>query len=132
MVLCASRLKNTVFIPRRDGLSDEWLRLYLSYLKEIIRKRGLNVKARDIIWVLGEYDHAAVSGLGILLSKLEEAGLARKWNNSRPTRYTLVPEWLWESYAEICDFKCDTGDTLCSLINICPYHVLREAGKHGK
>ena len=97
------------------------LRQYLSYLIELVKiKKSLYVKARDLKTYLMIDDHLAVTRFGILLNKLAEAGLAIRWNNSRPIRYTLVPKNLWRRFAEVCNFNC-VG---CPLEGVCPYHVL--------
>lgn len=109
---------------RRGTVFDErHLRGTLSLLIELARVKGLYLKPRDVR-CLGIEDHVAMTRLGILLNRLVELGLARKWNNRRPIRYSLVPRELWARFIEICSLDCERGDTLCGLYGLCPYHVL--------
>ncbi|MEM2197058.1 MAG: hypothetical protein QW290_08260 [Sulfolobales archaeon] len=113
-------------------LSDKELRKGLKLLLElVVAKRRLYVKPRDLVYVFGydPEDHALVL-LGKVLSKLEKVGLAVRWNNQRPRRYSLKPKQLWLRFVDLesrqgFSFECDSGDSLCSLVGVCPYWVLR-------
>jgi len=109
---------------RRKHVKNGWVRVDLARLKELIKIQGLNIRPRDIAKIIGEYNHAKATRFGMLLALLEEAGLAKSWNQSRPIHYTLQPEWLWRSFAEVCDYRCETDGTLCPLYGVCPYHRL--------
>jgi len=123
MSVYVSELKNARVGVREEpifGLSNA--REYFSYLIELVRvKDGLNVKARDLTRFLGVEDHVTITRFGILLNKLSEVGLAVRWNNNRPLRYTLTPKELWLKYVSICDFRCSSKD--CPLAGLCPYHI---------
>jgi len=113
------------YAAARMRAKDRLLKRYLSYLKELVKLQGTaNIRVRDVVKVAGRSDHSTLTRFGLLLSDLEMLGLARRWNASRPKHYTLQPEWLWKSFTEICDYRCETDGTLCSLYGVCPYHRL--------
>ena len=105
--------------------TDKHIREYLNYLIEIVRLKGkLKVCVRDI-YLIGLYKSVHLTRFGILLNKLSEVGLAKRVNNYKPRKYRLEPQQLWENFINICDFKCNSDSTLCSLISVCPYWVLK-------
>jgi len=109
---------------RRKHVKNGWVRVDLLRLKELIKIQGLNIKPRDIAKIIGEYNHAKATRFGMLLALLEEAGLAKSWNKSKPIHYTLQPAWLWQKFSEVCSFQCLAGDSSCPLFGVCPYHQL--------
>jgi len=129
MSVYVSELKNARV---REGsiFSLSNARVCFSYLVELVRVKGsLNVKARDLTRFLGVEDHVTITRFGILLNKLTEVGLAVRWNNNRPLRYTLTPKELWLKYVNTCDFRCSED---CSLAGLCPYHIfIRRFGGEG-
>jgi len=113
------------YAAARMRAKDRMLKRYLSYLKELVKLQGTaNIRVRDVVKVAGRSDHSTLTRFGLLLSDLEMLGLARRWNASRPKHYTLQPEWLWKSFAKVCDFRCVAGDASCPLFKECPYHRL--------
>jgi len=106
--------------------TDKHIREYLNYLIEIVRLKGkLKVCVRDIIYFIGLYEPIHLTRFGILLNKLSELGLAKRLTDYKPRKYRLEPQQLWLRYVEICDFRCNSDSTLCSLAGICPYWVLK-------
>jgi len=103
---------------------ERQLQRYLAFLKELIKLQGVNLKARDLTKVAGDVPHSTLIRFGLLLRRLEKLGLAKRWNRSRPVHYTLQPEWLWRSWSEICNYRCEADSSLCSLYGVCPYHRL--------
>ena len=127
-VFGASSPRPSEEVPLTEKQVREGLKLLLEL---VVAKRRLYVKAKDLVHVFGydPKDHALVL-LGKVLSSLSRRGLAIRWNNVRPLRYTLTPRTLWMRFIEVesrqgFSFECDSGDTVCSLVGICPYWVLR-------
>ncbi|MEM4436135.1 MAG: hypothetical protein QXO22_04150 [Thermosphaera sp.] len=125
-----SELKNTT-PTNRETLERELRRGLKLLLELVIAKRSLYIKPRDLVYVLGygPDDHALVI-LGKTLNTLTTRGLAIRWNNQRPKRYTLTPRPLWARFVEVearqgFSFECERNDAPCPLVGLCPYWVLR-------
>ena len=102
------------------------VREYLGYLIEIIQiKRKLRISVSDITLLLGLYDNIHRTRFGILLNDLCDVGLAERVRNTKPKKYRLKPTELWLKFVSICDFKCESDSSICSLSGICPYWVLK-------
>ena len=117
--------------PSEEASLDREVREGLKLLLElVITKRSLYVKPRDLAYVFGyDLNDRNLILMGKVLSKLEKFGLAVRWNNRRPLRYTLIPKGLWLRFADIearqgFSFNCNE-EMPCSLVGICPYWVLR-------
>ncbi|MEM4547013.1 MAG: hypothetical protein QW328_09695 [Nitrososphaerota archaeon] len=115
-------------VPLTEKQVREGLKLLLEL---VIAKKNLYVKARDLVHVMGfsPEDYSLVL-LGKVLSSLSRRGLAIRWNNVRPLRYTLIPKVLWLRFADIearqgFSFECEKNDAPCPLVGLCPYWVLR-------
>ncbi|MEM1703772.1 MAG: hypothetical protein QXQ31_06935 [Zestosphaera sp.] len=127
-VLGASSPRPSEEVPLTEKQVREGLKLLL---KLVVAKRSLYVKARDLVYVLGySPDDYALILLGKTLNVLTVRGLAIRWNNQRPKRYTLRPRELWKRFIEVessqgFSFECERNDAPCPLVGICPYWVLR-------
>jgi len=112
-------------IIKQNIFTSKHLSEYLSYLITVVRiKKKLKVCVRDI-YLLGLDRKIDITRFGILLNRLYELGLAKKIKNSRPRKYRLEPQQLWIKFVDVCDFRCNSDSTLCSLIGVCPYWVLK-------
>lgn len=127
-VLGASSPRPSEEVPLTEKQVREGLKLLLEL---VIAKKNLYVKARDLVHVMGfsPEDYSLVL-LGKVLSSLSRRGLAIRWNNCKPIRYTLTPRTLWVRFIEVesrqgFSFECERNDAPCPLTGICPYWVLR-------
>lgn len=89
----------------------------------LVSVKGAYLKARDAVRVLGVSDHGVVTYLGVLLNALAKAGLAKRFNNSRPRRYR-IKDWVVERIRAY-GLKCFLG-LPCPHVSSCP---IREALK---
>jgi len=126
-VFGASSPRPSEEVPLTEKQVREGLKLLLEL---VVAKRRLYVKARDLVNVLGVSEDYALVLLGKVLSALARRGLAIRWNNVRPLRYTLTPRTLWMRFIEVesrqgFSFECERNDSPCPLVGLCPYWVLR-------
>ena len=102
-----------------------WVREGLGYILDIVEVKGrFKVRPKDLTTFLGIGDIGTLTRFGKVLALVERAGLAVRWNRSRPGRYSLVPKDLWKRYAEVCGrarFNCKEDGSPCGLIGTCPY-----------
>jgi len=110
------------YAVERRRRREKQLQRYLSYLKALVKLKGVNIKPRDLVKVVNGVDRSMLTKFGLLLHTFEMLELAVRWNTGNPKRYTLKPKWLWLNWAEICDFRCVAGDASCPLFGKCPYH----------
>jgi len=112
---------------RINIFNENHIREYLGYLIFIVqikRKYQLFVSSKDILLISDK--RIDMTRFGILLNKLCEVGLARKWRKNK-VKVELIPHKLWIEFVNRCNFKCESEGGVCSLIGECPYWVLRNA-----
>jgi hypothetical protein len=103
--------------------NENHIREYLSYLVFIVQiKRNLFVCSKDILLISDK--RIDMTRFGILLNKLCEVGLARKWRRNK-VKVELIPHGLWLKFINVCNFKCESDSSVCSLIGECPYWRLK-------
>jgi len=110
---------------RINIFNENHIREYLNHLIFIVQiKRKLFVSSKDILLISDK--RIDMTRFGILLNKLCEIGLARKWRKNK-VKVELIPHKLWIEFVNRCNFKCECDSSVCSLIGECPYWVLRNA-----
>jgi hypothetical protein len=110
---------------RINIFNENHIREYLNYLIFIVQiKRKLFISTKDILLISDK--RIDMTRFGILLNKLCEVGLARKWRKNK-VKVQLIPHKLWIEFVNRCNFRCEANSSLCSLIRECPYWMLRDA-----
>jgi hypothetical protein len=111
--------------PVRVKTAEAWIIESLNYIINIVEaKKALVIKSRDLETYLGIYDHSTKIKLGLVLKMLKEAGLAERWNRSKPRCYKLTPRTMWRVFIKICKrrrFSCRAKRDSCRLVGTCPY-----------
>jgi len=109
---------------RINIFNENHIREYLDYLIFIIQvKKRLFVCSKDILLISDK--RIDMTRFGILLNKLCEIGLARKWRKNK-VKIELVPRELWLKYVNVCNFKCESNGGVCSLVGECPFWRLKD------
>jgi len=110
---------------RINIFNENHIREYLGYLIFIIQvKRRLFVCSKDILLISDK--RIDMTRFGILLNKLCEVGLARKWRKNK-VKVQLIPHKLWIEFVNRCNFTCEGDSSVCSLVCECPYWRLKNA-----
>lgn len=100
----------------------------LTSLASLVLVRGPYVKPRDVVRFLGIEDRGVITYVGTLINALRKAGLAKRFNNSRPRRYFIEP-WVVNRIVAY-GFRCFRG-LQCPHIIDCPIRgALKGVIKH--
>jgi len=89
----------------------------LTLLASLVLVRGPYVKPRDVVRFFGIENRGVITHVGTLINALRKAGLAKRFNNSRPRRYFIKP-WVVERITTY-GFKC-FFNAQCPHVKSCP------------